>query len=263
MNIFVSSLIRSQDGMESVADWVDSLGDPQIGTELIAFTHDDEYWQRLCQVLKRIHCPITFHGPYIGTEGTSQQGSDAHLHLLESYRRTFELAAEYGVRHVVYHTTQLGFTPDTVDAARRRAEENAAQVMDLADRYKVCVLVENLPYPVGKTPLYTNEQYTDFFRRIPRAYSIIDVGHSHVNGLDIPAFLREHSSRVKAYHFHNNDGLRDQHNDLFHGTFSFEKLAPQYRCYTPDANIVLEYEPHTNLSNQDLLPHIQYLRDNF
>ena len=220
MNIFVSSLIRSQDGMESVADWVDSLGDPQIGTELIAFTHDDEYWQRLCQVLKRIHCPITFHGPYIGTEGT-------------------------------------------VDAARRRAEENAAQVMDLADRYKVCVLVENLPYPVGKTPLYTNEQYTDFFRRIPRAYSIIDVGHSHVNGLDIPAFLQEHSSRVKAYHFHNNDGLRDQHNDLFHGTFSFEKLAPQYRCYTPDANIVLEYEPHTNLSNQDLLPHIQYLRDNF
>lgn len=67
---------------------------------------------------------------------------------------------------------------------------------EMADEQGVQLLVENLPYPTGgKVPLYTNEQYAEFFRQYPRHKSIIDVGHAHMNGMDIPAFLQEHGDR--------------------------------------------------------------------
>ena len=265
MNVFVSSLIRDISQVEVVSYWVDSLNKPNIGVELLAFTQSDSYWETLCGVLKKLRCPVTFHGPYIGIEGTSAAGTDAERRLMESYRRVFLLAGEHGVRHVVYHTTQLGFSPDEVEEMRILAERNVSAVLNMAEETGVSVLIENLPYPLSadKAPLYTNVEYASFFTRYPKANSIIDVGHANMNGMDIPEFLRQHGKRVKAYHFHNNDGVRDLHNDIHSGTFSYSDFAPAYMRYTPQADIVLEYEPHVGLDDEALRSHIGYVLSNF
>lgn len=264
MTIFVSSLLRGMPRMEEVARWANGLGDPQTGVELIAFTHDADYWKRLRAVLETLSCPVSFHGPYVGTEGTSPQGSEAWQHLVESYRDVFSLAREYGVCHVVYHMTQLGCLPEEAASRRAEAEKTVGLLAEMADGQGVQLLVENLPYPTGgKVPLYTNEQYAEFFRQYPRHKSIIDVGHAHMNGMDIPAFLQEHGDRVLAYHFHNNDGVRDQHNHIFDGTFSYQDFAPFYRRYTPQASIVMEYEPHVTLTWQELEQQVSWLREHF
>ena len=265
MKVFVSSLIRDISMTETVAHWLDSLGEPNIGVELIAFTHSDSYWKTLRGVLGKLSCPVTFHGPYIGTEGTSAPGTDAGRHLIESYRRVFLLAREYGVRHVVYHTTQRVFSPDEVEEMRVLAEQNVSAVISMAEETGVSVLIENLPYPpsADKAPLYNNEAYSSFFTRHPKAKSIIDIGHSNINGMNIPGFLQLHGKRVSAYHFHNNDGVRDLHNDIHNGTFSYRDFAPVYIRYTPQADIVLEYEPHVGLDDKSLRRQIDYVLSNF
>ena len=265
MNVFVSSLIRDISQVETVAHWVNGLGEPNIGVELLAFTQSDSYWKTLRGVLEKLRCPVTFHGPYIGTEGTSAPGTDAERYLMESYQRVFLLAREYGVRHVVYHTTQLNFPPRDVEEMRTLAERNASAIISMAEEAGVGVLIENLPYPpaADRAPLYTNEAYGSFFTRYPEANSIIDIGHAHINGMDISGFLRQHGKRVKAYHFHNNDGVLDLHNDIYDGTFSYGDFAPVYIRYTPQADIVLEYEPHVELDDKALLSQIDYVLSNF
>ena len=54
--------------MEEIARWVDGQGRDWLGVELIAFTHDEDYWERLNRLLPTLTCPLTFHGPYIGVE---------------------------------------------------------------------------------------------------------------------------------------------------------------------------------------------------
>ena len=51
MSIFVSSLIKGFPQMEEIAHWVNKKEDRNLGVELIAFTHDKEYWDRLNRLL--------------------------------------------------------------------------------------------------------------------------------------------------------------------------------------------------------------------
>ena len=263
MKIFVSSLIRGMGEAEQVALWANSLDQLDVGVELIAFTHDDAYWNRLQATLEQLTCPVTFHGPYIKTEGTSLPGSEEQQFLLASYERVFRLAQQYKVSHVVYHTTQKNFPTADNGEMRRRADANACLIMDMAKSFGVTVLVENLPWPKERFPVYDCEQYADFFRRFPDASSIIDIGHANMNGLDLPKFLAEHGNRIKAYHFHNNNGIGDQHNDIFDGTFDFKVFSALYKRFTPDASIVLEYEPHVGLFWDEIMERISFIRENF
>jgi len=263
MNIFLSSQIRDIFQVENVARWVNNLNEPGVGVELLAFTHDYSYWKLLCGVLGKLTCPITFHGPYIGIEGTSSPGSDAWRFLMASYEQVFLLAREYGVRHVVYHTTQLGFPHDRLEKMRAVAEQNMSEILNMAEGAGVRVLVENLPRPYSGAALYGNEAYAEFFTRHPDVNSLIDLGHVNINKMDISSFLRQHAERVKAYHFHNNDGVNDLHRDIYNGTFSYADFMPLYKQYTPQADIVLEYSTRVKFDEKLLRSHIDYVLSNF
>jgi len=263
MNIFLSSQIRDIFQVESVARWVNSLNEPDIGVELLAFTHDYSYWKLLCGVLEKLTCPVTFHGPYIGIEGTSVAGTDAWRFLMDSYKRVFLLAKDYGARHVVYHATQLGFPLDKLEKMRTVAEQNMSEILNMAEEAGVRVLIENLPRPYGGNPLYGNEAYADFFTRHPGVNSLIDLGHVNLNGTDISSFLQQHGERVKAYHFHNNDGVSDLHRDIHSGTFPYADFMPLYKQYTPQADIVLEYSTRVRFDDKLLRNHIEYVREHF
>jgi len=263
MNIFLSSQIRDIFQVESVASWANNLNEPNVGVELLAFTHDYSYWKLLRDVLKKLTCPITFHGPYIGIEGTSAPGTDAWRVLMESYERVFLLAQEYGVRHVVYHMTQLGFPLGKLEKMRTIAEQNMSAILAMAEEVGVIVLIENLPYPPGGAPLYGNDAYGPFFARHPNVNSLIDLGHVNLNGTDISAFLQQYGKRVKAYHFHNNDGVSDLHRDINSGTFPYADFIPLYKQYTPQADIVLEYSTRVRFDDKLLRSHIEYVFSNF
>jgi len=259
MGYFISSLIKGMDSVEELAEWIDSKPYPDLGIELIAFTHDEKYWNNLRRILEKTTCPVTFHGPYINVEATSAEGSAEYDWLMESYNKVFALAQEYGVKHVVFHYTQKGFQPDTIESAKNISQKNIMTLIELAERYKVDMLIENLAFPKNGLPLYNNDEYSALFDDNPRALSIIDIGHAHINKLDLEQFLKSYGDRVKAYHLHNNDGINDLHNRIMDGTFDYSNFFRLYKKYTPDADIVLEYEPHTNMSYNDIFCELYYL----
>lgn len=261
MAIFVSSLIKGFGQMEEIARWVDGQGRDWLGVELIAFTHDEDYWERLNRLLPTLTCPLTFHGPYIGVEAASPRGTADYDHMVDSYRRVCGLAAKYGVRHIVFHYTQKGVTEEERFRAQTVSRENIRTVLDIGREFGVEIVVENLPFPASDQPLFDNEEYAGLYRKFPDLAGIIDVGHARLTGLDMEAMLADWGSRIHAYHFHNNDGVRDCHNRLDDGVIDYRALAALYRKYTPDARIVLEYEPHAWVSEDRLAQDIRLVRE--
>lgn len=260
MAIFVSSLIKGFDRMEEIARWVDGQEREWLGVELIAFTHDADYWERLTRLLPALACPLTFHGPYIGVEASSPKGTDGYGHMIDSYRRVCGLAAKYKVRHIVFHYTQRGVTGEERDRVQDVTRENIRAVLDIGREHGVEIVVENLPLPAEGLALFGNEEYAGLYRQFPDLSGIIDVGHARLTGLDMEKMLAEWGPRIHAYHFHNNDGARDCHNRLDDGVIDYRALAPLYRKYTPKARIVLEYEPHAWVSEERLWEDIELVR---
>ncbi len=260
MKYFISDLIVGMNHFKEFADRIDSLHDPDFGIEFTAFTHDDKYWEELCKTVAQMTCPMTFHGPYVQTEATADLASAEHERLMKNYEKVMVLASEYGVRHVVFHYSQLQFKPEDIE----EKQKNAYAVMrDLTKRAKelgVHLVIENLCKQVHNHHLFTNEEYFRIFENIPDAESLIDLGHAHVNGLDVEKFLKTYGARVKGFHVHNNDGRSDQHLDYHKGTADIKKMLGLAGKYTKDANIVLEYEPHEHLTHEDILKEISEIK---
>lgn len=260
MKYFISDLIVGMNKFEQFADWIDSVGNPDFGIEFTAFTHDAEYWKKLSTKVPQMHCPMTFHGPYIKIEATSPLDSSEHQWLMESYDKVFALAAANNVRHIVFHYSQLQFDQDQIPEKQRNAYQVMKDLTALARRYHVNCVIENLCRQKKKTHLFTNEEYFRIFKNIPEAVSLIDIGHANVNKLDIEKFLAEYGPRVKGFHVHNNDGISDQHLDYHHGTADIHRIMNWAGKYTTDADVVIEYEPHEKLTHEELLDEIHELK---
>lgn len=261
MSIFVSSLIKGFPQMEEIAEWVNRKEEKELGVELIAFTHDEDYWKRLTRLIPALTCPMTFHGPYIGVEAASEKGTKEYDFLMESYKRVCALAAEYGVRHIVFHYTQRGVEPENRGRAQEISRENIRKILEIGQQEGAELVVENLPLPFSGSPLYTNEEYIKLYEDFPSMSGIIDMGHAFLTGLDIEGLLKKQGKRIHAYHFHNNDGEKDCHNALENGKIDYKAFAGTFCKYTPKARIVLEYEPHAWVSEESLEKDIQFVRN--
>lgn len=260
MKYFISDLIVGMNQFEEFADWIESVNRPDFGIEFTAFTHDSNYWERLSHKVSEMTCPMTFHGPYVNIEATSPLYSKEHQWLMESYNNVFALASENGVRHVVFHYSQLQFEKNEIPEKQKNAYSVMRDLTSLAQKYQINCVIENLCRQKSKQHLFTNEEYFDIFKNIPAAVALIDVGHANVNRLDIEKFLYEYGNRVKGFHIHNNDGISDQHKDYHNGTANIHQIMNWVGKYTNDANIVIEYEPHEKLTHEELIDEIEELK---
>lgn len=264
MKYYISTLVTGVDHrsetFDSLAREIDSWQEPDVGVELIAFTHDEAYWERLLAVLPELTCPRTFHGPWLGVEATSSPDSEAGRWLREAYTRVFDLAARYDVGHVVVHYSQLHFTPEELPAAQANAYANLGDLLELAAARGVNMAIENLAKQPSGQHLFTNEEYFALFERFPQARALIDVGHANVNKLPVHDFLQQYASRVVGYHLNNNDGEADRHWNIHRGTYDLRTHMRWAKEYTPEANVVLEYEPHVGLSAAELHEQIRELQ---
>lgn len=260
MKYFISDLIKGTQHFEEFANWMNGLNRSDLGIEFTAFTHDDAYWQKLSDKVSQMKCPMTFHGPYVKIEATSDIGSPENQWVMESYQKVFALAAKHQIRHIVFHYSQLQFDKEEVEHKQKNAYWVMEKLNALASQMHVNFVIENLCRQKHKCHLFTNEEYFQIFENIPNALSLIDIGHANVNQLDIEKFLALYGKRVKGFHVHNNDGLTDQHADYHNGTADVRQIMNWAGKYTEDADIVIEYEPHEKLTNDELLDEIEELK---
>ena len=182
---------------------------PELGLELHFETGNDYFWRHYVPMLMKDRTgPLSVHGPFSGIN-LADPDSD-WPGALEEYKQCFAFCAEYGAVHCVCH-------PDA--PLRKRPPERAAgdlslaveRLMELqseAQRFGVCMLVENLPsanslfgWDVFLSEIYGHEELS----------FLLDAGHAILSGWDMPDYMRRMGGRLNAIHIH------EPFNGLFRG----------------------------------------------
>lgn len=114
-------------------------------------------------------------------------------------------------------------SPDSSQAAMANFIDSIRQVLDYAQPHGVKILVENNICTTdmrGKLILMEQSEFLTLFRALPTPHLglLLDTGHlnvtSHTLGFDPLEFIEEMSSFIRAFHVHENDGIRDSHNPI-------------------------------------------------
>jgi sugar phosphate isomerase/epimerase len=165
----------------------------------------------------------------------------AHIReaVLESYRRSIEFASMVDARYVVVHPGWCSDVHFDKAVARRRSGDAIRSLADFNEAYGLRLLVENIGNV--KASLFDEGQFAAFLEGFPASVGyIVDVGHAHMNGWDIPRLLAALGDRLYAMHLHDNDGSRDAHAPLGSGTVDWRKVVAAAIGTGLDLSMVLE-----------------------
>lgn len=137
----------------------------------------------------------------------------------------FHRAAEIGAEMVVVHPNSAldPFTPDTYAESWARTRETLAVWAEQAEAIGVIMLLENMPARGLPRPGATVSDVLEMIDGLGDHTGIcLDVGHTHANGLDPAAEMREAGDRLLEVHLQDNDGSgEDQHWIMGAGTIDW------------------------------------------
>ena len=154
-----------------------------------------------------------------------------------------QFTAEIGGGQMVLHPG-FAYSPCFNKAvARQRAREAGSALAVEAKKLGVRLAWENVGY--HGSSIYTCEEYKHSLDGMDENISyLIDIGHAHVNGWDVPQLIRDLKGRLAGLHIHDNNGKGDQHLPIECGNQDWTALADAMREITdPDCEFILEYAP--------------------
>lgn len=201
-----------------------------------------------------VHCPVS-DCDILADEGTLLLG-----YSLDRHEECMELAARIGSPYIVLHTN--GAIPADRAAIQKKRElfpGRAALLSEMAGQYGCEPWIENVGLHNCRNLVFDQDAYIDLILS-GGFYSLVDIGHAHINGWDVPALLGRLKGRIKGIHLHDNDGLSDQHFPIFKGSIQWEPIFKAFRNLSGDFLEILEYEPCT--SCEDILLGMEVLRKN-
>lgn len=223
-----------------LAEYSQMLETEQVGVELFADAMgfgETAYIQELFpKVDLGMHCPAK------DINLLADAGSRAWRYTLTRMESTLASCQKLNCPYMVLHTnvTAQPLTEDPV-MLRERGIERIGTIAELAKRYGVKIWVENVGTRYRKTLLYTYHDYIDLFRQLPQVDALIDVGHAHINGWDIPDLIRTLGARLKGLHVHDNFGVRDVHIRIGSGSVDFEPIKEAVGELQEAPNLIVEY----------------------
>ena len=241
--LYLSNLVTGLDnGLDDPGYLMRAADAAQAGIEFFLHAHSPEYRDKVTAIPTWLAGrPCTTHGPFIGVEAASRPHTAEHEHMLDAYRWAFDAAAMLGSRHMVFHTNQRVIEHSELPQAQADCMNSIEELLRMAEPYNIQLLIENLGIQKKGVCLFDEDAFIALFDRFPQAGCIIDTGHLNVAGWSAQRVLSALSSRIEAYHFHNNDGVSDSHLPISSGTFDYCAFMPLYHRYTPHASVTLEY----------------------
>lgn len=263
MNLYVSNLVA---GLENGLDDVDLLMRSvapfrgQAGIEFFLHTHSSRYMGLMENVPSWLEgLPAAAHGPFIGIDATSPQGSKEQKDLLQAYRYAFNMTKRLQSSHLVVHTHQRVIEPWEKEQAQRDCFNNLKLLSDMGEDAGVTLAIENLGIQRRGVSLFDQTDFQELFQRFPKADCLIDTGHLLVAGWNMAEVLCALSKKIRGYHLHDNDGRADSHLRIGKGRFDFPAFFSLYRRYTPEADITLEYSDCRGITAQDIQDDLAYV----
>ena len=225
--------------------------DKQYGIEFFYEFGKDYYWKK--QVEEWGERALSIHAPCVALNlADSKQKNYAHV-----IEKTFAYAQKCKADFVVVHTNEA--IEGDKELLRARVIRRLRQVMNLGKRYDVKVLIENVGLRTKNNVLFDLPEYVALFDIFPQAGALLDTGHAHVNGWDIPAVVKAFGERLAACHVHDNDGSGDAHLPVGQGDIDWKAYFGAVKKYAPQATQVFEYCCGFN-NTKDLEAHIAELK---
>ena len=239
MNLYISANMYSPENFHEVFDLLEALDDEETGIELFPEFHDPEYEASLIRCMDKLKGRrISFHGPYYHAEHSKDIGTPECAVTDRYFFKTLEYARLLNSKYVVFHHNNCKIK--NRDEMERISGQNLNRLNVRAEAAGTALVVENVGVRKDERVLFNEEQFIEMARRIPNGI-LIDIGHANCNGWDLENVLKSLADKICAYHLHNNDGAEDSHRSIAEGTLDIERFFRLYQKYTPDADLVIEY----------------------
>lgn len=255
------------DNYDFLYDIVDNLQFAGVGVELSMFSDRADFMKELLEQKDRFSkFPVTFHGPYMEVEATSELESEEHKMMIKAYEESFRIYHEFHAGSIVMHTNQRGFTEEERPVFRKNAIETIKEIALMAEKEKVNLLVENVGETVCGNMLFGEEEFIELFEQLPDSTGcLIDIGHAIINQWDLEHVISSLKHKIRSYHLHSNDGKADIHRPLFEKGRQLppDKLKALIDCIernTPDADWILEYAPGEHITTGLIIDEVKRLR---
>lgn len=228
--------------------------DKQYGIEFFYEFGKDYYWNQ--QLEDWGERAFSIHAPCVALNLADKE-QKIYEQVME---QTFAYAQKCKADFVVVHTNEA--IAGDKEQLRELVISRLRHVITLGESYGVKVLIENVGLRTKNNVLFDLPEYIALFDIFPQAGALLDTGHAHVNGWDIPAVVQALGERLTACHVHDNDGSGDAHLPVGQGDIDWKAYFGAVKKYAPQATQVFEYCCGFN-NTKDLEAHIAELKRNY
>ncbi|MGE8205463.1 sugar phosphate isomerase/epimerase family protein [Heyndrickxia sp. NPDC080065] len=222
------------------------------GANKIELMMDGEKWDDMEDLfedfsskLKALPVGYTIHPPAWDINLTSENKAIREASFSE-YKKAIEFASMIGAGHVVIHP---GFCFSPIfdkKLAQQRAAFYIKRLCEVAKPLNVKLAIENVGY--NGSSLFTQNEFTSFLEVMDEtAGYLIDIGHAHLNGWNIPQLIKDTKDQLLALHIHDNNGTGDDHLPIGEGSIQWKEIFAMINEHSVDCQLILEYAPATPL----------------
>jgi len=202
-------------------------------------------WKKEFERFAHYQGPISVHGPIWELNLATDRYPAIREYSYEVYKECLDWCAQIGALHMVLHPNLYSTPLFARKASQQYAKENLRRLGEHAAKLNIDVAVENIGK--GEYALFNQEEFVELFDEIETIKALVDVGHAHMNGWDVPAVIRQLGSRIAAVHLHDNDGVNDLHQPIGHGTIRWELIWDAMNSLEHSYRPIIEYSEGVSL----------------
>lgn len=133
-----------------------------------------------------------------------------------------------------------------ISEQKKLLSERMAFISELAEQYGLRAAIENVGFSYNSSLVADMPDFLALADNTKLDF-LVDIGHAHANGWDIPLLIDTLGSRICGFHFHDNDGESDTHMPIGSGTSDWDKIFAAIERSAACADRTIEYAaPYVN-----------------
>ena len=198
--------------------------------------YETKYYRKFLHGIKLgMHCPME------GCCLLAPKGSLDLEYTLDKHKACFELAQDLGAEYVVIHTNSLApRNAEEIAVQKAMLPERMAMTADIAKNYGLRIAVENVGFGYNSSLVADMSDFISLADNRSLEF-LVDTGHAHANGWDIPALIDTLGDRIAGFHFHDNNGTTDSHLPIGNGTTDWDSVFTAIKRSAASADRTVEY----------------------
>lgn len=244
MTIYINLLpyMKDEDKLdELLQQW---QGGIELVTEGADWTRHPLDWAQGTGKLASFPGPISVHTPIFDLNLASPRYRVISQYSFEVYQQSLQWSSKVGAKHAVIHPNLQSTPIYDREEAQKLSKHYLKQLGELGEQLGVRVVVENVGF--HDCALFDPEEFVNLFDEIPSIDALLDIGHAHINGWDIPAVIQRLGKRLTTVHLHDNHAAYDEHLPIGEGTVEWEGIWKRLDQAQHEIALILEYQIGTS-----------------